>query len=152
MKVNSTPNGWHSITPCLAVPDAGRLIEFLKEAFDGNEQARVTRPDGTVLFAEVRLGDSLVVISDPMDSWRPRPSMLNFYVADVDATFRRAVAAGATPVRRPANMFYGDRQACVRDISGNDWWITTHIEDVSVAEIQERATTIYERKSNWGRP
>jgi uncharacterized glyoxalase superfamily protein PhnB len=120
----------------------------LRQAFDASEQTRITRPDGTVLYAEVRLGDSLVLISDPKDKWKPRPSMLNFYVPDVDAAFRRAVAAGARPVREPANMFYGDRQACVKDVSDNDWFITMHIEDLSADEIQKRATGIYKQKLN----
>jgi len=148
MKVNTTPNGWHSVTPCLAVSDAARLIDFLRQAFDASEQTRITRPDGTVLYAEVRLGDSLVLISDPKDKWQPRPSLLNFYVPDVDAAFRRAIAAGAKPVREPADMFHGDRQACVRDVSGNDWFITTHIEDLSADEIQKQATDIYKQKLN----
>jgi PhnB protein len=148
MSIETTPKGWHSIIPCLAVPDAARLICFLKQAFSGSEQTRITRPDGTVLYAELRLGDSLVLISDPKDGWKPRPSMINFYVSDVDATFRQAVAAGAKPVREPADMFYGDRQACVRDVAGNDWWITTHIEDVPADEIQKRATAFYKQKLN----
>ena len=147
MKANPIPAGCHSITPYLLVPDAGRLVDFLKRAFDGIELAKILRPDGTVLHAQVRVGDSPVMIGEPQGDWKPRPSMLYHYVADVDATYKQALAAGAQSVVAPANMFYGDRHACVKDVAGNDWWIATHIEDVSVAEIQARATAFYKQRS-----
>jgi PhnB protein len=148
MKTNVVPNSRSSVTPCLSTPEAARLVDFLKHAFGGSEQSRVLRPDGTVLYAEVRLGDSVVLITDPKDHWKPRPSILNLHVPDVDATFERAVAAGGKPISRPTNMFYGDRQAVVSDISNNHWWIRTHIEDLSSAEIQARAATIHQQKLN----
>jgi len=147
MKVNPIPEGCHSITPCLLVSDAGRLVDFLKRAFDGIEHSKFLRPDGTVLHAQVRIGDSLVMIGEPQGDWKPQTSMLYHYVADVDAIYQQAVAAGAQSVVAPANMFYGDRHACVRDVAGNDWWIATHIEDVSAAEIQARATAFYKHRS-----
>jgi PhnB protein len=148
MKTNPIPNGKSSVTPCLSTPEAARLVDFLKQAFDGHEQSRVMRPDGTVLYAEICLGDSLVLITDPKDHWKPRPSILNLHVPDVDATFERAVAAGAKPISKPANMFYGDRQAIVRDISNNHWWIRARIEDLSPAEIEARAAIIHQQKLN----
>lgn len=147
MKVNHIPEGCHSITPYLTVRDAARLVEFLKQAFDGIEPARISRPDGTVLHTQVRVGDSLLMIGEPQGQWQPRPSMLYLYVADVDATYRRAIAAGAKSVVEPANMFYGDRHACVKDVADNDWWIATRIEDLSLAQIQERATAFCQQKS-----
>jgi PhnB protein len=147
MKVNPIPEGFHSVTPYLTVPDAARLIDFLKQAFDGIERTRIARPDGTVLHAQVRIGDSLLMIGEPQGQWKPRPSMLYFYVPDVNASYQRAIAAGAKSVIEPADMFYGDRHACVRDVSDNDWWIATHIEDPSAAEIQERAAAFYKQKS-----
>ena len=152
MKVNPIPEGCHAITPYLTVPDAGRLIDFLKQAFAAREQAKILRPDGTVLHAQLRIGDSLVMLGEPQGQWQPQPSMLYHYVADVDATYKQAVAAGAESVVEPANMFYGDRHACVRDMAGNHWWIATHIEDVSVAEIQKRATAFYQQKSKPASP
>jgi PhnB protein len=148
MKINPIPEGWHSITPCLMVEDALRLIDFLKQAFAGTEQARITHPNGAVVYAEVRLGDALVLVTEPDGQWKPRPSSVIFYVPDVDTAFRRALAAGAKSVREPANMFYGDRQACVRDIADNDWWITTRIEDLSMDEIQKRAVAFYKQQTN----
>src|SRR5262245_14639360 len=106
MKINPIPEGWHSITPCLMVPDAPRLIDFLKQAFAGTEQARITHPDGALVYAEVRLGDALVLITQPNGQWKPRPSSIIFYTPDVDSVFQRAIGLGATPVREPADMFY----------------------------------------------
>jgi uncharacterized glyoxalase superfamily protein PhnB len=147
MKVNPIPEGCHAITPYLLVPDVARLIEFLKQAFDGIERARISRPDGTVLHAQVRIGDSLLMIGEPQSPWKPRPSMLYLYVPDVDATYKRAIAASAKSVVEPVNMFYGDRHACVKDVAENDWWIATHIENLTAAEIQARATAFYKRGS-----
>jgi PhnB protein len=145
MKANPIPEGCHSITPYLTVPDAGRLVKFLKQAFDGIERAKILRPDGTVLHAQVRIGDSLLMISEPQGQWKPRPSMLYFYVADVDAAYKRAIKAGAISVIEPVDMFYGDRHACVKDVAENDWWIATHIEDLSADEIQQRAIAFYKQ-------
>ena len=149
-KVNPIPEGCHAITPYLTVSDAGALVDFLKRAFGAVERARIVRPDGTILHAQVRIGDSLVMIGEPQGVWKPRVSMLYHYVADVDATYKQALAAGAQSVVEPADMFYGDRHACVRDVSGNDWWIATHIEEVSLEEIQNRATTFYQKMSKAG--
>src|SRR5436190_4857557 len=94
MKAEHIPPDCHSITPYLTVPDAARLIEFLKKAFDGIERAKISRPDGTVLHAQMRIGDSLLMIGEPQGQWKPRPSMLYFYVPDIDATYKRAIEAG----------------------------------------------------------
>ena len=147
MKVNPIPEGCHAVTPYLTVPDAARLIEFLKKAFNGIERAKISRPDGSVLHAQMLIGDSLLMIGEPQGQWKPRSSMLYLYVADVDATYKQAIAAGAQSLIEPTNMFYGDRHACVKDVAENDWWIATHIEDLSVAEIQERATAFYKQKA-----
>jgi uncharacterized glyoxalase superfamily protein PhnB len=119
----------------------------LKQAFDGIEPARISRPDGTVLHTQVRIRDSLLMIGEPQGQWQPRPTMLYHYVADVDATYKRAIAAGAKSVIEPANMFYGDRTACVKDVADNDWWIAARVEDLSLAEIQARATAFYQQKA-----
>lgn len=148
MKVNPIPEDCGTITPYLTIPDVARLIEFLKQAFDGVERARISRPDGTVLHAQVRIGSSLLMIGEPQHPWKPRPSMLYLYVADVDATYKRAIEAGAKSVIEPADMFYGDRHACVKDVGENDWWIASRIENLSAAEIQERATAFYKQRAS----
>jgi uncharacterized glyoxalase superfamily protein PhnB len=147
MKTQPIPKDCHAITPYLTVPDAARLIEFLKKAFDGVERARISRPDGTVLHAQVRIADSLLMIGEPQGQWKPRPCVLYHYVADVDATYKRALAAGAVSVIEPADMFYGDRAACVKDVADNDWWIATHREDLSETEIQKRATEFFNQRA-----
>jgi PhnB protein len=147
MPVNPIPKDCHAITPYLLVPDAARLIEFLKQAFDGVERAKLLRPAGTVLHAQVRVGDSLLMIGEPQPPWQPRPCMLYLYVPDCDATYKRALAAGAKSVSEPADMFFGDRHACVKDVAENDWWIATHIEDVSVEETQKRAAAFFQQRS-----
>jgi PhnB protein len=112
-------------------------------AFDGVERARILRPDGTVLHARVRASDSLLMIGEPQGQWKPRSSILYHYVADVDATYKQATAAGAEAVVEPTNMFYGDRSACVRDIAENVWWLATRIENPTSEEIQKRATAFF---------
>jgi PhnB protein len=145
MKVNPIPDDCGAITPYLLVPDVARLIEFLKQAFAGIERTRISRPNGTVLHAQVRIGNSLLMIGEPQAPWKPRPSMLYLYVADIDATYKRALEAGATSVVEPADMFYGDRHACVKDVADNDWWIASRIENVSATEIQERAAAFFKQ-------
>jgi PhnB protein len=133
------PDGYHTVTPHLINEDASRLIEFLKLAFDAQEVTRLSGPNGRVFHAELRIGDSLVMIGEASGEWKAMPSSLALYVEDVDATYRRALEAGAVSLREPMNQFYGDRSAGVKDHSGNHWWIATHIEDVPAEEIKLRA-------------
>ena len=137
--VKPVPDGFHTITPYLTVPAVGKLIDFLKRAFDATEIERMQRPDGTVHHAEVKIGDSIIMLGEPPDPSKSKPAALYLYVNDVDATYRRAILAGATSLSEPADMFYGDRGAGVEDGSGNTWWIATHIEDVAPEEVQRRA-------------
>ena len=146
-KVNAVPEGYHSITPYLKLPQAGRLVEFLKSAFGGTETARLTKPDGTLLHAEVRIGDSLVMVHEAPSHWKPKPCTLYLYVGDVDATYKLALQAGGLSVTEPGNMYYGDRVACVRDVSGNDWWIATRLETTTLEEMQKRAAAFLEARS-----
>src|ERR1017187_9841361 len=132
MKVNPIPEDCHSITPYLLVPDVGRLIEFLKQAFDAVERAKIARPDGSILHAQVRIGDSILMIGEPQSPYKPLPTMLYLYVAEVDATFKQALAAGAVSTSEPSDMFYGDRCGSVKDVAGNTWWIATHKEALTI--------------------
>ena len=139
MAVKPIPDGYHTVTPYLAVQGAAKLMEFLKRAF-GAEDAHecMRRPDGTVVHAEVRIGYLVVMVGDAAGEHQPRPSTLYLYVPDTDATYRRALAAGATSLMEPTNQFYGDRNAGVKDPVGNLWWIATHVEDVSPEEMARR--------------
>jgi uncharacterized glyoxalase superfamily protein PhnB len=140
MAVKPKPDGYHSVTPYLAVEGAERLLDFLKRAFDAADPHEcMRRPDGSIQHAEVKIGDSIVMLADARGQWQPRPSILYLYVDDTDATYRRALEAGATSLMEPATQFYGDRNAGVQDPSGNYWWIATHLEDVSPEELKRRA-------------
>ena len=140
MAVKAIPEGYHSVTPYLGVKGVARLIEFLKQAFGAQEVFRpMTRPDGTIMHAEMKIGDSIVMMGEPMGQFGPMPGSIHLYVEDVDATYRRALEAGATSLMEPADQFYGDRQGGVADPVGNHWWIATHREDVSAPELEKRA-------------
>ena len=137
--VKPVPDGYHTITPYFAVANATKLLEFLKQAFGAEETLRMAGPDGAIRHAEARIGDSMVMIGQAGAEWKPKANTVYLYVPDVDATYRRALAAGATSLREPATHFYGDRSAGVEDAQGNAWWIATHVEDVSPEEMERRA-------------
>ena len=139
MAVKPIPDGYHSVTPYLSVPGVAKLLDFLQQAFEAQELHRMPRPDGTIMHAEVRIGDSLVMMGEPMGSAQPMFGSLYLYVHDVDAVYKRALQAGATSTSEPADQFYGDRSAGVKDPVGNQWWIATHKEDVPPEEMTKRA-------------
>ncbi|HEY8311155.1 MAG TPA: VOC family protein [Gemmatimonadaceae bacterium] len=115
----SIPEGWHSVTPRLVVQDPADLVRFLKDAFGASGDFATDAP------SLMRIGDSIVMVSGvgPRD---PMPAFLYLYVDDIDATYRRALEAGAVPLEEPADLPYGDRRAMVKDPFGNDWQIATH--------------------------
>jgi uncharacterized glyoxalase superfamily protein PhnB len=139
MAVKPIPDGYHSVTPILSGPGVAKLLDFLQQAFGAQERERLVRPDGTIMHAEVRIGDSLVMMGEPVGSTQPMCGALYLYVHDVDAVYQRALQAGATSTREPADQFYGDRSAGIKDPLGNHWWIATHKEDVPPEEIARRA-------------
>lgn len=139
MPVKAKPDGYHSVTPYLVVDGAARLIDFLGQAFDAEEVERLAAPGNRVGHAEMRIGDLLVMLGDAHGEHKAMQAMLYVYVDDVDASFQRALAAGATSVQAPTDHFYGDRSGGVKDPCGNIWYIATHIEDVSPAELKRRA-------------
>ncbi len=138
MTVKRIPEGYRTVTPYLVVRGAAQLIDFLERAFDAQQTERMTNPDGTVGHAALRIGDSMVMMGEATATIAPMPAMIHLYVEDADATYRRAVEAGATPIRPLADQFYGDRSGGVKDPAGNQWWIATHIEDVSPEELHRR--------------
>ena len=139
MPVSFKPEAYHTVTPYLSVQGASGLIQFLKEVFDATEIERMPGPEGRIMHAEVRIGDSIVMMGDASDPSKAMPGMLYVYVPDTDATYQAALAAGAVSVMEPADQFYGDRNAGVKDACGNQWWIATHVEDVSPEEMAHRA-------------
>jgi uncharacterized glyoxalase superfamily protein PhnB len=132
------PSGYHTVTPYLRVRRASEFIEFLKAAFDAKETHRSLAPDGSIMHADVLIGDSHVMLTDGNEHFAALPGSNFLYVPDVDATYGSAIAAGATSMMEPADQFYGDRTAGVRDPFGNEWWIGTHIEDLSAEEMHKR--------------
>jgi uncharacterized glyoxalase superfamily protein PhnB len=140
MGVKPVPEGYTTVTPWIIARHTARLIEYVTEAFGGEEIARVLNDDGTIGHAEVRIGDSVVMMFDSKPDWPLTPAFLRLYVADADAVHRQAVAAGGTSVTEVTHLFFGDRVGRVRDPLGNVWWIQAHIEDVSPQEMEERLT------------
>jgi PhnB protein len=125
--VPAIPEGYHSVTPYLIVDDAAALIEFLKATFHASELSRLTQPDGSIGHTEMKIGDSIVMLSQSRGEWKAMPAMIYVYIEDVDAVYARALASGATVVQALADQSYGDRSGGVLDTNGNQWWMATHI-------------------------
>jgi len=132
------PDGFHSVTPYLFVKDAAKLIEFMVAAFGATEKDRVSNNDGTVAHSEVKLGDTMIEISEARDKWPALPCALHFYVEDADAVYARALEVGGTSIYEPTDQFYGDREAGITDPCGNMWFISTHKETVAADEMERR--------------
>jgi PhnB protein len=144
--VQAIPKGYHAVTPYLAVRDAGLAIEFYKRAFGARQRLRMDAPGGKVAHAEVQIDDCIVMLADEfadMGFLGPRSRggttvNLHLYVKDVDAVVARALAAGARIVRPLKDEFYGDRVGMVEDPFGHQWYVATHKEDLSKAELRRR--------------
>jgi PhnB protein len=149
MAAKPIPDGFHAVTPYLTVRGAAKVIEFLKQAF-GAEVAHdpIKRPDGSIMHAQVKIGDSRVMIADESEMAKATPSSLYLYVANVDSVYQQAVKAGGTTIMEPTDMFYGDRGGAVKDPSGNSWFIATHKEDVAPQELAKRAEAFLKQQKN----
>lgn len=151
MTVKAIPEGYHSVTPYLIVDDGNAAIDFYKQAFGATEVLRLPMGD-KIAHAEVRIGDSIVMLSDEwpeMGKLSPRSrggstAGLMIYLADVDAAFQRAMQAGATQERPVEDQFYGDRSGTVVDPFGHSWTLSTHVEDVPEDEMQRRMAAFSE--------
>jgi len=150
MAVEFKPAGYHAVTPYLVVDGAERLITFMLDVVGGTEMMRLPGPDGRIGHAEIRVGDSVVMLADVPPSGELTTSMLHVYVADSDATYERALAAGATSLREPTNEFYGDRNSGVQDPFGNKWYFATHFEDVADDEMARRAAELAQAEQGSG--
>ncbi|MFP4553653.1 MAG: VOC family protein [Actinomycetota bacterium] len=135
--LKNPPEGYHTLTPQTIVEDAHATIDFLVDVF-GADVKEIYEDDGFVHHAELFIGDSIVMVASASEDFPAFPFIMNVYVEDVDTTFASAVEHGATPLREPTDQFYGDRTGGVLDSQGNQWWISTHIEDVSEEEIRRR--------------
>ena len=149
--VQPIPAGYHTVTPYLIVDGATAALEFYKQAFEATELFRMEAPGGKIGHAEFKIGDSPIMLADEhpeIGALGPHtrggsPITLMIYVADADATFNRAVAAGATVKRALQNQFYGDRSGAIVDPFGHEWNIATHIEDVPPEELERRAAAAH---------
>lgn len=137
--VRPIPQGFHTVTPYITASDARAVIDFLQRAFDATVFERIDDDKGRIRHAQLKVGDSVLMLTDGNDECRPAPAAFYLYVEDVDGAYARALRAGGESVMEPADQFYGDRNAGVRDACGNTWWLATHIEDVSSEEIAHRA-------------
>ena len=138
MPVKYIPDGYHTVTPYLTVDDAAIVINFLKAAFNAQVTFEMKDADGNVRHAELRVGDSMLMLGQARDEWTSRPMSFYLYVPDADAAYKSAVAAGGKSLQEPTTQFYGDRSGGVEDPQGNYWWVATHVEDVSPGEMERR--------------
>ena len=145
-KVKPVPDNYHAVTPYLVVDGAAKAIEFYKKAFKATERVRMPGPENRIAHAEVQIGDSMVMLCDPMVEMGHKspktlggtPITMMLYVEDVDATVADALKAGAQTLRPVEDQFWGDRMGGVTDPFGHQWYVATHIEDVSPEEMQRR--------------
>jgi PhnB protein len=144
--MSSIPSGYHTVTPYLSVPDAQGLIDFMVKVFDAKEREIIRKPNGQINHAEVQIGNSIIMLGTTSSTYGVATATLYVYVDDADARYQRALQAGATSLSEPANQFYGDRHAGVKDANGITWWVATHIEDVPPDEIARRAKAAMEKK------
>jgi len=141
-----TPPGYHSVNMYLSLRDAVSAMDFYKRAFGAEQVMKLDMPDGKVAHAEIKIGDTIVMMSEENPDWGNKspqtlggsPVHLMIYVPDVDAAFKKAIAAGGKEMRPVKDQFYGDRSGTLKDPFGFEWTIATHIEDVSEAEAQRR--------------
>ena len=147
MAVQPVPQGYHTVTPYLAVDNAAEAIDFYRRAFGAKERVRMPGPGDTVMHAELEIGDSHVMLSDPFPQASTTPpkelggtsASVFMYVEDIDSVYKQAVDAGATSLMEPDDMFWGDRFGSVQDPFGHSWTIATHIEDLEPEEMQRRS-------------
>ena len=151
-KVSAIPNGYHSITPYLIVNQASKAIEFYKKVFGAKEAMRMSKPDGKIGHAELRIGDAKIMLADEfpeMDARSPNafggsPVGIHLYIKNVDAVIEKALSKGAKLLRPAETMFYGDRSGAIEDPYGHKWYVSTHVEEVSPKEMKKRAAQLFE--------
>lgn len=137
-KVSPIPAGYGSITPYLVIPKCAEAIDFYQRVFEAQEVMRMPMPDGSIGHAELKFGDSILMLATGGAEWPATSSLICLYVEDCDAVFARAIAAGATVLEPVTDKFYGDRAGSVQDPFGQRWSIMTHKEDVTPDEMQAR--------------
>lgn len=153
--VQKRPDGYHTATPYLTITGAAAAIDYYRQAFGAVEVMRLADPSGAIMHAEIRIGDSVIMLSEDAPQWGVRsPTAIGgtacsvmLYVDDVDATYAAAIAAGGTPTMPVQTQFYGDRSGSLHDPFGHRWILSTHVEDVSEEEIGRRAAALFSSAS-----
>lgn len=138
MPTNPIRDGFHTITPYLVTQDASRLIKFLLAAFGGELISKMNRPDGSVMHAEMRIGDSMLMLGERSTAFPAMPTSIYLYVPNCDAVHRQALEAGGSLISEVRDMPSGERYGGVKDPCGNIWWVATHVEDVPPEEQDRR--------------
>lgn len=148
MAVSYQPAETQNVIPYLVVPDAEKELALVKEVFGAKEMHVSRDPGGRIAHAQVTIGDSVVMMAQANEQWPSLPAAIYIYVPDVDAAYQRALAVGAASVMQPSDQFYGDRNGGVKDSNGVQWWMATHIEDVSGEELERRATEAFQKRAH----
>ena len=150
-KAQAIPKGYHTVTPSIVVADAAKAIEFYKKALGAEELMRFPGPDGSIMHAEIRVGDSTIMLGEEMPEHGGRsPKSLGgtpvgffVYGENVEAAWKRAVDAGAKVVMPLADQFWGDRTGCLEDPDGHRWWLAQHMEDLTPDELRKNAESFF---------
>jgi PhnB protein len=152
--MSTVPAGHRTVTPYLAIKNAAKALEFYKKAFGAMESYKLMIPDGRLGHAEIRLGDSMIMLADEFPEYGGKapetlggsPVSIHLYVEDVDSFFKKALAAGAKELKPVMDQFYGDRSGQLEDPFGHLWWIATHKEDIAPEEMQKRVQAMFAEK------
>jgi PhnB protein len=150
-KAQAIPKGFHSITPSLFVAGAAKAIDFYKKAFGAEERMRFPAPDGSIMYAELKIGDSTIMLGDEMPDQGGRgprtiggtPVSFFLYRENVDAEWKKAIDAGAREIVPLADQFWGDRAGCIEDPFGHQWWLAQHMQDLTEEELRKNAEAFY---------
>ena len=150
-KAQAIPKGYHTVTPSLVVDGAAKALDFYKKALEAEEVMRFPGPDGSIMHAEIRIGDSRIMLGDEMPeqggrgpkSYGGTPVSFFIYRENVDAAWKRAVEAGGKPIMPLADQFWGDRAGCFEDPFGHHWWLAQHVQDLTPEELRKAAESFF---------
>ncbi|MFM9594838.1 VOC family protein [Streptomyces scabiei] len=137
-QTSASPAGYTTVAPWVVTDDTGSFLDFVAQAFEGEELGRVSTEDGSIGHGEMRVGDTVVLAFDRRADWPAMPSLLRVYVSDADQAFSRALAAGGQIVTALADNAFGQRGGRVKDPFGNIWWVVSHVEDIPEGEMWRR--------------
>ena len=138
MAVKPIPENYPRVSPYLVVKNVEETMDFIQYVFEGKVREKRVMPDGSVNHGEMNIGNSVILMGKATEDYPPLNAMLYIYVEDTDKAYSRAIEKGAVSVMEPANQFYGDRNAGVKDKNGISWWMASHVEDVSPEEMIRR--------------